>query len=267
MTGGRGRGGASSARAVGATLRAAVAEAVANRASFWWQATVMVLNDLAWVGFWLLFFREVGSIRGWDADDVLLLFAVLTTAAGIALGVTSNARRIGTMAADGELDAALTLPVPPLAHLLARRVEPVNLGDAMFGVGLFAVAGGPTPARAGLFVLAVLAGATVMIGFQVAIQSLSFFVGRNEAGELGIHAVILLASYPAEVFRGVPKALMYTVVPAAFVSTVPSTLVRDFDPAAAAGLLAVAAATMFAGWALFTLGLRRYTSGAAWSRA
>ena len=258
---------ASTARAIGATFRAAAAEAFANRASFWSQATIMILNDVAWVGFWVVFFHEVGSLRGWEADDVLLLFSVLTTAAGLVLGLLANARRIGALAGDGELDATLTLPVPPLAHLLARRVEPVHIGDTLFGIGLFALAGSPTPTRTAMFVLAAVAGAAVMVGFVVAIQSLAFFAGRNEGGDLGVHAVILLASYPAELFRGLPRAVLYSVVPAAFVSTVPATLVSDFDLTAAAGLLAAATISVLTGWSVFTVGLRRYTSGAAWSRA
>ena len=66
-----------------------------------------------------------------------LVLAVITAAAGIALGVLANARRIGSMAVDGHLDAVLTLPVPPLAHVLLRRVEATNVGDLAFGLILF----------------------------------------------------------------------------------------------------------------------------------
>jgi hypothetical protein len=44
-------------------------------------------------------------------------------------------------------------------------------------------------------------------------------------------------------------------------------MVDSFDPRVAAGSLAVALGFAFAGWATFTLGLRRYTSGAVWTRA
>lgn len=83
----------------------------------------------------------MGTVHGWDGHRILLLLAVLTTAGGVTLGLFANARRIGTMAVEGELDAVLSLPVPPLAYVLLRRVEPTNLGDLVFGVTLFAVAG------------------------------------------------------------------------------------------------------------------------------
>ncbi len=81
-----------------------------------------------------------------------------------------------------------------------------------------------------------------------------------------MHALLLLASYPAEVFTGATKALLYTAVPAAFVAAVPSRLVDDFGLAQAASLAGAAAFFSFAGWTMFHLGLRRYTSGSAWAR-
>jgi len=97
--------------------------------------------------------------------------------------------------------------------------------------------------------------------------SAAFYAGKSEAGDLGLHAILLLSSYPANVFGGAAKALLYTAVPAAFVATVPSNLLVAFHPAEAAGLLAAAAAFALAGWAAFSAGLRRYTSGSAWTNA
>jgi ABC-2 type transport system permease protein len=254
-------------RAVAATARAAFAEAIGNRSALWTQVVAMVVNDCAWVAFWLLFFDRVGDVRGWDASRVLLLFAILTTSAGLVLGFLSNARRIGQLAADGGLDAVLALPVSPLACLLVRRIDATNLGDLAFGLVLFALGGEPSPGRVAVYVAGVVAGAVLLTGFLVAAGSVAFFAGRGEAGDLGLHAILLLAGYPADIFTGAPKALLYTAVPAAFVAAVPATLVDEFDAATAAVLAAVAALFAVAGWAAFTLGLRRYTSGSLWTRA
>jgi len=249
-----------------ATLRNAVAEARANRAALVSQVAIMVVNDIVWVVFWILFFRRVGTVRGWDGERILLLLSVLTCAGGIALGVLANARRVGNMAVDGDLDGVLALPVPPLAHLLVRRMEAVNIGDLVFGIALFASTGSHTVARTAVFAGVVIAVATLLTGFLVLTGSLAFFIGRNEGGELGFHAMVLLGSYPVDVFAGAVKVVLYTVVPAAFVSSVPARLIEDFDVVRALGLAGVAGLFAFAGWATFTLGLRRYTSGSVWTR-
>ena len=253
-------------RAIAATMRGAFTEAWSNRAGFWTQAAAMVVNDVAWIAFWFLFFERVGSVRGWDGRGVLLLLAILTTSAGFVLGVFANTRALGRLAAEGELDAALSLPVPPLAYLLVRRVEPVNIGDLLFGLLLFVALGDLSPARVATFVLGVATATVVLTGFLVTTGSLSFFVGRNDVGELSFHSALLFASYPVDVFGGAGKVILYSVVPTAFMGAVPARLVESFDPKLAAASIAVAAAFAVLGWATFTLGLRRYASGAVWTR-
>lgn len=248
-------------------MRAALAEAWANRTGFWVQVIAMAVNDVAWVIFWVLFFRRVGVLNGWDTERVLLLQAVLTTAGGIVLGLFANARAIGRLVSGGEIDAALSLPTPVLGHLLVRRVNATNLGDILFGVGLFVFAGEPSFDRTLVYLFGTVTGAVLLTGFLVAVGSLAFFAGRDDVGELGFHAMLMFAAYPVDLFGGAAKLFLYTVVPAAFVAGVPALLIEDFDPRLAA--MAVAASVTFAalGWGLFTLGLRRYTSGAVWTRA
>ena len=254
-------------KGVPATLRNALSEALSNRAGLVSAMAVMGVNDLVWIAFWVLFFRRVGRIHGWDSHRILLLLAVITTSAGTTLGLLANARRIGSMAVEGELDAVLSLPVAPLAYLLVRRVEPTNLGDMAFGITLFAVAGSPTLERAAIFLGVVGAAATLMTGFLVLTGSMAFFVGRSEGGELGFQAILLLGSYPVDVFDGVAKVVLYTVVPAAFVSSVPAHLIDSFDLSTAGWLAGIAGLFALGGWATFTAGLRRYTSGSVWTRA
>ena len=227
----------------------------------------MIVNDVVWVAFWLLFFHKVGALRGWDTRRLMLLLAILTTSAGFVLGMLSNARRIGRLAADGDLDAVLALPVPPLAYLLVRRIDATNLGDLAFGLVLFAVAGHPTLERTGIYLGGSLVAVILLTGFLVVTGSSAFFVGRGEAGELGFQAMLMFAMYPADVFTGPARALLYTVIPAAFIGAVPARLMTSWDPAVALGAVGAAAAFASAAWVLFYRGLHRYTSGAVWTRA
>jgi ABC-type uncharacterized transport system ATPase subunit len=98
-------------------------------------------------------------------------------------------------------------------------------------------------------------------------HSVSFFTGRGEPGGLGLQAMLLLASYPVNIFTGTLKALLYTAVPAAFVAAVPAELIDHPTWGEAVPLLAVSAIFGVLGWLTFTLGLRRYTSGSTWSRS
>jgi len=251
-----------------AMTRAALSEAWINRRSFWLQVSFMLANDLALIAFWVLFFGRVGAVRGWDTSQILLLFAVLATVTGVVMGLFANARRLGQLIADGELDAVLALPVDPLLYLLTRRVETALLGDLLFGPVAFAFAGDLTIERIGLYLFASLCGSVLFLSFLVILGSSTFFLGgRGEPAELGFQAILMLASYPMDLFGGFVKLLLFTVVPAAFVTGVPTRLIDDPTWQDAAAIAGAAAAAAVLARAIFLAGLARYRSGALWTSA
>lgn len=254
-------------RSMWATGRSALLEATANRRAFAFQAIVMILNDLAWIGFWVIFFHKAGTVRGWNTDQLILLQAVLTTGGGISLGFLANARHLSRIIGDGGLDAALSLPVRPLAHLLVRKFEPIAMGDVLFGIGLFVVAGHPSLERTALFVFAVVASTVLLTSFLVLVGSLTFFTGKGDSAEIGFNSILVLGAYPVDLFAGSSKLFLYTVVPAAFIATVPAKLIEHFDVGSAVALVGSASSFAIAGAVTFRLGLRRYASGSVWTRA
>jgi ABC-2 type transport system permease protein len=184
-------------------LRTAFSDALANRRSFWVQVLVMAVNDVTWIIFWALFFNAVGNVRGWNRGDVLMLFAILLTASGVALGLIGNARKLGQMAADGEIDAALALPLDPLSYLLARHVDTVLLGDLLMGPLLLVYASDRSVESLAVYIGGALCASVVLVGFLVAVSSLTLFVGgRGEQADLGFQAILIMASYPLDIFGG-----------------------------------------------------------------
>jgi ABC-2 type transport system permease protein len=73
--------------------------------------------------------------------------------------------------------------------------------------------------------------------------------------------MITFGLYPAEIFPGVVRILLYTLIPAAFVGSVPAALLVDFSWRRLTTLIAVTAAFTFLAWGVFRWGLRRYESG------
>ena len=251
-----------------ATMRRAFAEAWSKRSSFWFQIAIMILNDAVFVVFWFLFFHEVGEVRGWDAKDTLLLLSMLATAAGLVLGLFANSRRLGEMIAGGRMDAVLALPVRPLPYLLVRRVDPALLGDVIFGPILFVALGGITAERVLLYILGSIAGAIVFLSFLVILGSLTFFLGgRGEHADFGFQAVLILASYPLEIFGGPTRLLLFTLIPAAFVTGLPTRLVDHFEWSTVGALVGVAGGIALLAYGTFSIGLRRYRSGSVWTEA
>lgn len=250
-----------------ATSRRAFSEAWAKRSSFWFQIGVMVANDLFFVAFWVLFFGEVESVRGWDVERALLLLSVLATVTGIVMGLFANARKLGEMISGGKIDAALALPTDPLGYLLVRSVDPALLGDLVFGPLLFVALGDLSPERIALYLAGTVAGSVVFLSFLVMLGATTFFLGRGDHGELGFQALLILSSYPIDIFGGATRLLLFTAVPAGFVTGLPTRLVDDFSAPSALLMVAVAAGFAAAAYAAFAAGLRRYRSGSVWTQA
>ena len=150
---------------------------------------------------------------------------------------------------------------------LERRVETSNVGDLLSGIVLFLTFGNPTLQRALVFLFGVACSVLVITGFLVLVGSSAFFIGRNEGGELGFHALLLFSSYPVDIFAGMTKIFLYAVVPAGFVSAAPARLVAQFEWRWAAALMAVGLGLSVGASTVFNIGLRRYTSGSIWTEA
>lgn len=245
-----------------AYVKANLAMALEYRASLLMQITGMFINDILWVAFWVLYFTKFPVLKGWTLDDVIVLWASFAMSAGLVFGLTANALRIPALVVQGQLDYYLALPKDVLLHLLISQIRPVNFGDLLFAPVLLIVMVKLTWAQVLVFIAASLLGAIVMLSFFVLVGSLVFYLGHAEtvAGQL-MNALIHFATYPTTIFDTGVKMLLFTLLPAGFITTMPVELVREFHWVGFLQLLGGAAA--FAGLAVvvFRRGLRRYESG------
>jgi ABC-2 type transport system permease protein len=236
--------------------------ALEYRIGFISQMLAMLINDAMWLLFWTAYFSKFPLVAGWGRTDIIMLWAVVAAGFGLATTLCGNLFRVAGMIVRGELDAYLTLPKPVLPHVLISRMSLTAPGDVLFGFLGFGFLVHPHPMQWTLFTLFTVTTALIFVGFALLTQSLSFWLGNAEgfSGQL-INAMISFSTYPTAIFRGTVKVLLFTVLPAGFVSYVPVQLLRDFSWPLFAGLMAFAGGILAAGWLVFTLGLRRYESG------
>ncbi|UCC54385.1 MAG: hypothetical protein JSV68_10545, partial [Anaerolineaceae bacterium] len=60
-----------------------LASSMEYRASFITQIVFMFINNGIYFVFWLIFFNQFGSVRGYDIGDIYLLFAVVALSFGL----------------------------------------------------------------------------------------------------------------------------------------------------------------------------------------
>lgn len=247
---------------VAAYTRANVRAQLEYPGAFLSQVIAMFINDGAWVLFWVFFFSRFRVLHGWGLPDVISLWAVTAAGFGIAHAIMGNSLQLAPLIIRGELDVWLSHPRALLPHMLLGRSVPSAWGDAAFGYAVYFLIVRPDPARMVLFVILTFVSAVVFVGLGIIAGSLSFFIGNASSfADEWRYAVITFATYPPALFQGVVKLLLFTIIPAGFVSYLPVEALRSLSLMYALGALLGALAVLAVSVAVFHIGLRRYESG------
>ncbi len=104
--------------------------------------------------------------------------------------------------------------------------------------------------------------ALIFVAFIVILCSLAFFLGNTEGmAQQMMGALISFSTYPMTIFNGVVRLLLFTVVPAGFISFIPLQLLHQFTLPLLGAMVGFTALIVFVAVCIFSVGLRRYESG------
>lgn len=237
---------------------------ISRRISFFVQMLFMCINDAVWVVFWLLVFSHKESIRGWERDEVLVLFAIVTATYGTGIGLFYGVRRLGDRIRDRDLDPYLAQPSPVVVRVLFSKVHPPLLGDLAFGPILFTIATGGADALQWLrYLLVVCLAASIVVAFILTWESVAFWAENgSEIAGVAFTAITVLSTYPSAIYAGVVKVIVFTVVPAVFIGSVPAEIVLDPSWQQLTMLCGAALAAWAIALGVFHAGLRRHLRAA-----
>ena len=249
-------------RLVSGYLRHNLMSAMAYRGAFLLQVLGMVLNNTMLLFFWWILFSQLPTLQGWTFEQVMTLYGIVAFGFGLANVVFGNSFLVAGTIVRGDLDYYLALPADPLVHLLVSRMSISAWGDMAFGLTMFLVAAPERWSQLPLFLLLGLLAALIFVAFGVIAGSLAFWVGNADhlASQM-VNAILTFSLYPVEIFPGMVQWLLYTLIPAALVGSLPASLLSDFRWWRLAILVAFTAGLVLLARAVFRRGLRRYESG------
>jgi ABC-2 type transport system permease protein len=234
------------------------------RATFLTQAIGMFLNNGIYFVFWLLFFDRFQELRGYQIQQIYLLFAIVALGWGLAFTFAGNASRVAELVAQGRLDFYLTLPRPVLPHLVFSYTNPFAMGDLTFGVIAFLFVGRYDALSILLWLACSVCVATICAAFYATAGSLAFFMGNASQWSFYLaNAMITFSLYPLGLFQGLARLMLFTIIPAAFIGGIPVEIIETRSLALFGALLAAASVSITVLMIVFHLGLRRYESGSA----
>ena len=251
------------------TLRFMSAYAAANlqssleyRTAFFVQVIAMAANDSLWLFFWWTYFHQFPLVHGWQNTDVVILWSVSACGYGLSVAVFGNASKLSSLIIRGSLDAYLGMPRYVLLHIIIAASDPTALGDILFALGAYIAFLRPDILHMGLFLFLAVFVCLIFTAFFVLLGSLAFFMGNTEGlVQQMFGALISFSTYPMNIFQGAVRLLLFTLIPAGFISFIPLQLLHQFSWLLLGALAGFT--ILFVGIAagVFHFGLRRYESG------
>jgi len=250
-------------RLIGLYFKVNLSGAMAYRATFVMQAAGMAFSNAFFIVFWAIAFAHMGGgIGGYAFDDVMFIWATATSAYGLSYMLFGNQARLSGSIISGEMDVYLLQPKPPLLGMMCAGVNLSAWGDFAYGIILMLATQHGNPMAWLMYLAGVLAGVPIIAGVSMLAHSLTFYLGNaNIIGGMAMEFMISMTVYPLGIYRGVIRALMFSLLPAAFIVHIPLSLVSEFKPLVFLGVLAGACAYCALAYWVFMRGVKRYESG------
>ena len=249
-------------RFIGAYTIANLQAAMEYRVAFLLQVISMAASDTLWLFFWWTYFRQFPLVNGWQSSNIIVIWAVTACGFGIGMSVFGNAPRLAALIMNGGLDAYLGMPRYVLLHACVSASDATAWGDFLFAIGAYVLFLRPDLMHFGLFLLLSVQVALIMVAFAVILSSLAFFLGNTEGlTQQLLGALITFSTYPINIFSGIVKLMLFTLIPAGFVSFLPLQLLQHFSWPLFCGMVGFTVLIVGIAVGVFELGLRRYESG------
>jgi ABC-2 type transport system permease protein len=251
-------------------LRASATVAMQYRLDFVVQGGLA----LFWAGWGLVplvvVFGNREGIAGWSFEEALVVIGWFMVMKGVLEGaVNPSLASVVEHIRKGTLDFVLLKPADAQFLVSTQKFAPWRVLDALGGLAVFAVAFhrlGRWPSAGNVLAAALLfaCAALILYSLWILVVSAAFFVVKVDNLSYLFVSIFDAARWPADVFRGMLRAVFTFVVPLAIMTTFPARALLGKDFGLADGAFALAGAAAFAMFAraVWLRSIGRYTSAA-----
>ncbi len=230
------------------------------KTSFVLKIAMMCLNDAFFLIQWYIIFSLVPDICGYTFNEIMLIWAFSAGSFGVAHVFFEGAFNISHLIYNGKLDVFICQPKNLLINICCSSTSVSAFGDLLYAVVVAVIF---APQWWWIFVMIPLffVGAIIYVSTYLIYVSLTFFIERGWAlAEATQNIIISTSLYPMQIFSGIPKVILYSIIPAAYIATIPLMLFLSFNVWTLLVLLGVAAVVAFLAICCFYGGIKRYNS-------
>ncbi len=211
--------------------------------------------------------QKVPSLNGWNYNEILLVYGLITLAKSINHMFADNLWTLGwNYIRAGGFDRFLVRPINPLFHLLADRFCQDGIGNFLVGLALVIKSSitlqvAWTPLKLLMLFVAVVSGGFIFIALNLLTSVASFWIVNSIPITRLVFDNHLFAQYPLTIYPKAIGILLTWVVPYGLASFYPASYLLGREMGWAAWLAPLAAGVlMFIAYRFWVFGLRHYNS-------
>lgn len=134
---------------------------------------------------------------------------------------------------EGRIESAFVKPLPSLFLATFTRMDIEDITRAFTALMLIiphtAAIGTPTVLHIFLYIIALLCGLAVYFALMTSISSMSFFVGKMDGLWAIVSEINDVARYPHTIFSRKVQWVFFTLLPTAFIGSVPTLVLTTDD--------------------------------------
>lgn len=215
------------------TVKYSVINAMAYRTSFLIELFVEVGYQLLGIVFFGVLYGNISSLGGWTYYEMMLLLGIDIIVSELIVGFSFalNINHLSDKIRDGQFDLILTKPISSLFNATLSQPYISSFISTIPGIVLVGISLSNLDIDLKFInliggILLILSGVLIAYFFMVIVSSLCFiWVGASSLPRFSTHILFAFSDKPYSIYKGVSKVILYTVVPAVFLSSVPSSVI------------------------------------------
>lgn len=239
-----------------------ILSALSLRGSFLMQAIFLFLSNLFFFSFWLIYFDQFSSLKGWNIEEMACLFGIVSGSYGIFTIFFGGARFLARIIFEGDLDSVLVRPINPLVQLLGIKSMPGGWGDIVTSIFFLSYSGYLSFETLPVILIVLASSTTLILAFSILTGSIAFWLGDSHSlGKQIFEFILTFSNYPKTIYTGIARFFLLTIIPSGFVGFLPVEVIKD--PSARLLLMIVGFSSLYlvVSVLIFKRGLRNYCSG------
>lgn len=179
-----------------------------------------------------LVFQQIPDLNGYTFEQMVFFYGFFQLPRGLDHLITDNIWLIPNKIRKGDLDRHLLRPIDPLFQIIAERFQHEALGELIVGGLLIAITFPslgitPTLPMIGLIVVLILIGSLIYTSLKLLTASISFWTMNSMQVMVTVYNISDFAKYPITIFPTLIQTMITYVVPFAFVSFFPASVLLN----------------------------------------